>query len=499
MQLMELPVDNIRIDPDLNPRTVMATKEQNKELLQSIKAVGIINPISVAKNGQGYVVVAGNRRFLAAVDAKLDMIPVNLVEANARISFDENVQRARMHPADEVVAFKEASEGGKTNKAIGNSFGVTESVVGKRLALANLSPEVVKLWRANKMNIESAQAFAGATVEIQDELVKRYKKEKREFQPYHIRFDIQGQVPGSMIKLAGEEYIKRGLSHTSDLFEETIVYHDLPGMTTICEEMMRAAFKATGIEIEANYQMTGYWDFDHQSRQECKPDEADQCDVILLHSGEIEFRTHKAKDGVVQSTASSQPLPDPDMSMALSEDMKKIRREAWVRAVYKGEIECESLAREMVISALTLDPGYVPISELSRRETASSPQTESGFDAAELTQLIVAYFYNVNNIGDEPHPDAAVFNLRNHWTPDREFFKRMKSAVLNDIFVECSGINPFKTEIAFLQRREGKVTKADWLDMLALLFNGEINSSLDEAAVLRTMNWVPNANPKPSL
>jgi hypothetical protein len=38
MQLMELPVDNIRIDPNLNPRTVMATKEQNKELLQSIMA-----------------------------------------------------------------------------------------------------------------------------------------------------------------------------------------------------------------------------------------------------------------------------------------------------------------------------------------------------------------------------------------------------------------------------------------------------------------------------
>ena len=64
-----------------------------------------------------------------------------------------------MHPAAQFVAFKRLCDNGKSIADIAASFGVTEAVVSRRLALARVSPFLLAKYRAGELNLELLQAF----------------------------------------------------------------------------------------------------------------------------------------------------------------------------------------------------------------------------------------------------------------------------------------------------------------------------------------------------
>jgi len=140
------------------------------ELAASIAAHGLISPLAVRKAPKGrYAVIAGQRRFLAmkrlADSGTLERnAPVSCAvrednSDDAELSLAENVVRVAMHPADQFEAWRGLIEKGAGIPEIAARFGVAESTVKKRLALARVSPIIFALYREGELDLETLQAF----------------------------------------------------------------------------------------------------------------------------------------------------------------------------------------------------------------------------------------------------------------------------------------------------------------------------------------------------
>jgi ParB family transcriptional regulator, chromosome partitioning protein len=140
------------------------------ELAASIAAHGLINPLLVRKAAKGkYAVIAGQRRYLdlkrlakagtldkgASVSCQLRTEGPDDTE----LSLAENVVRVAMHPADQFEAWRTLAEKGDSVAEIAVRFGVLESTVRKRLALARVSPLIFAAYREGELDLEALQAF----------------------------------------------------------------------------------------------------------------------------------------------------------------------------------------------------------------------------------------------------------------------------------------------------------------------------------------------------
>lgn len=140
------------------------------ELAASIEAHGLLNPLTVGGQFRGkYYVIAGGRRLRALqalVDAgkleKTAPVPCNQAASGVdytEASLAENVARVAMHPADQFEAWHRLVEEGADVFEVAARFGVTESTVRKRLALARVSPIIFAAYKAEEMGLETLQAF----------------------------------------------------------------------------------------------------------------------------------------------------------------------------------------------------------------------------------------------------------------------------------------------------------------------------------------------------
>ena len=153
-----------------NTRKTKASPGELAELVASITAHGLLENLVVSPTGNDiYEVVAGARRFDALhVLAKAGNIPADLgvpctvIENGAdvsEISLAENTVRVAMHPADQVEAFCRLHEQGSTVEEIANRFGITESLVTKRIRLGGVAPALLKAYREGKMDLSALMAF----------------------------------------------------------------------------------------------------------------------------------------------------------------------------------------------------------------------------------------------------------------------------------------------------------------------------------------------------
>ena len=139
------------------------------ELVSSIRSVGLLQNLVVQKaTGGKWFVVAGGRRLTAlGILAEEGTIKKNEKvlcrtadeEDPLEIGLAENVIREPMHPAAQFAAFKGLHDSGRSVAEIAARFGVAESVVWKRLALARVSPKLLAEYRGGKMDLEQLQAF----------------------------------------------------------------------------------------------------------------------------------------------------------------------------------------------------------------------------------------------------------------------------------------------------------------------------------------------------
>src|SRR6059058_4479899 len=106
--LTMVPVAKIKTREGFNPRNDFGD-EQMAELVESVKQHGIITPLTLAPDGDGFVIVAGERRYRAAKQAKLKEVPAQVRDGDGdalTLAVAENVIRADLNPVEEAEAYR---------------------------------------------------------------------------------------------------------------------------------------------------------------------------------------------------------------------------------------------------------------------------------------------------------------------------------------------------------------------------------------------------------
>lgn len=151
---------------DVNPNQPRKNFEPTalKELSDSIKLHGVIQPIIVNKTGERYIIVAGERRFRASKLAGLKTIPAivkNYTEQQVKeVSLLENIQREDLNPVEVANAMRELLEiYGWTQDVLADRLGKSRSAVANTLRLLTLQPEVLALIESGKLSAGHARSL----------------------------------------------------------------------------------------------------------------------------------------------------------------------------------------------------------------------------------------------------------------------------------------------------------------------------------------------------
>lgn len=166
---------------ELNPRKLVVSEQYQArktasqaplpQLADSIATVGLLHALAVVKSKKRgfHEVIAGGRR-LQAIHLLLEdgrwpegqLVAGNLYdEENALlVSITENVLREQMHPADEFETFAELIGQGKTIEDVAAAFGVTATVVRRRLQLGRVAPALMQAYRDSELPLDALMAYA---------------------------------------------------------------------------------------------------------------------------------------------------------------------------------------------------------------------------------------------------------------------------------------------------------------------------------------------------
>lgn len=159
-----------QIEPNkTQPRTDF-DEEKIEDLAESIREYGIIQPIVVKLNKNGfYTIIAGERRWRAARVAGLKEVPAIVKDVSEQtekeITLIENIQRENLNPLEEASGIKELIEVyGLTQEDVAKKIGRSRPAVANILRLLNLPADIQQLVKEDKLS----QGHARALLSIED-------------------------------------------------------------------------------------------------------------------------------------------------------------------------------------------------------------------------------------------------------------------------------------------------------------------------------------------
>ena len=157
-----VPVERLQESP-LNPRQRYDQKKI-EGLAESIKSVGVLQPLVVRSNGPGHEVIAGSRRYRAASLASLTEVPVivrELTDAEAlEIMVIENNQREDVNALEEAEGYKRLIEHKYNLEVLAAKIGRSTKYIYDRLKLLQLIPQAKKLLLEDKITAGHAILLA---------------------------------------------------------------------------------------------------------------------------------------------------------------------------------------------------------------------------------------------------------------------------------------------------------------------------------------------------
>ena len=149
-----------------------------KELSESIKQHGIIQPLVLRKLGNKYEIIAGERRYKAATMAGLQTVPciISNIDDNqsAEIALVENIQRRNLTPIEEAKSYKNLLDRGYlTQTELADKMGVSQSSIANKLRLLNLADEVQEALLQEKISERHARSLLALPKDEQIEWLKK--------------------------------------------------------------------------------------------------------------------------------------------------------------------------------------------------------------------------------------------------------------------------------------------------------------------------------------
>lgn len=192
---------------DRNPEQARKTFDEDslKEMANSMKLYGVLQPLLVTKLPNGrYQIVAGERRYRAAMKANLTTVPAIIkdlpVEEIKAISLIENIQREDLNAIEAAEGIKELmTNHGLTQEAVADRIGKSRPYVTNLLRLLTLPEEVLEMVKSGK--ISSGHARALVTIDNKEFLINlakqivQYKMTVRDVENRVRLFETRKNIP----------------------------------------------------------------------------------------------------------------------------------------------------------------------------------------------------------------------------------------------------------------------------------------------------------------
>jgi ParB family chromosome partitioning protein len=197
--ISEIPISQVEANP-FQPRTEFK-EEELRELSESIKVHGVIQPITVRKMGfDSYQLISGERRTRASRLAGLTHIPAYIRLANDQemleMALIENIQREDLNAIEVAISYKRLMDECSLNQEqLGERVGKNRSTVSNYLRLLNLPVNIQAALRDEKISMGHARAIIG----IEDADEQQYLFDQM------IENNLSVRAVESLVRKASEE------------------------------------------------------------------------------------------------------------------------------------------------------------------------------------------------------------------------------------------------------------------------------------------------------
>lgn len=161
-------IEDIHPNPN-QPRTHFDEKEL-QELADSISEHGVLQPLLVRRDGKGYQIIAGERRYQASKLAEISKVPVIVKDVDdtevLALALIENLQRSDLNPIEEARGYKQLIDAsGMTQDALSKAVSKSRSAITNALRLLDLPEPVQQMLFEGKITAGHARAILAVPYE----------------------------------------------------------------------------------------------------------------------------------------------------------------------------------------------------------------------------------------------------------------------------------------------------------------------------------------------
>lgn len=161
-KLETLAIERVSPNPD-QPRKHFAPQAM-KDLTESVRLHGVLQPLFVRKKDADYIIIAGERRYRAAKEAGLTEVPAIVLDVDdataSEISLIENIQREDLSPAEEAQSYQTLMKTFSwTQEELAKKIGKSRSYVANTLRLLKLDPLFLDALTENLITANQARSL----------------------------------------------------------------------------------------------------------------------------------------------------------------------------------------------------------------------------------------------------------------------------------------------------------------------------------------------------
>ncbi|MGA3143371.1 MAG: ParB/RepB/Spo0J family partition protein [Verrucomicrobiota bacterium] len=237
-RVQRVPLDRIR-PCSLQPRKDFSA-EALRELADSIREQGIVQPLIVRERGGHFELIAGERRWRAAQLLQLPEVPIIVRQADDRVVLElaliENLQRENLNAIEEAHGYEQLTgQFQLTQEEIAAKVGKSRAVVANALRLLKLPQVIQNFVREGRLSVGHAKVILG----LSDEKKQKLAAERIIKQGLNVR-----QTEGLVAKLQARDLRKLGIK------PETVAAPGTDPHVTNLEDRLREKF---GTKVQLRY------------------------------------------------------------------------------------------------------------------------------------------------------------------------------------------------------------------------------------------------------
>ncbi|MBR0828558.1 ParB/RepB/Spo0J family partition protein [Bradyrhizobium manausense] len=411
------------------------------DILPSVRARGVLQPLLVRPRDDAFEIVAGRRRFFAASRVAEEqgmaidevMLPCAIAASDSdadavEASLIENVARAPMDELQEYEAFAKLLKQGRSVAEIAKTFGQTERYIKQRLALAGLHSAIKDAFRNGDIEAEELQLLATATRSQQKDWVAAFAAESEPD-------GDDGAPRGHQLKqwLFGTEQIATGAALfpidaykgavVTDLFGDVGYFTDVSAFWALQNAaiaILRDDLAAKGWKVSVLDKGTRFpsWQYD-----EVPLEDGGEAFIEVRNNGEVEVHqgyrayaeTRKGANG--EDTESAPQAPRAELTKA-AENYLALHRHAIVRAELLAHpaIALRLAASHMIASSplWSVKPDPQRADKETTSQTVAASPAQAALDAErdailELLQLEKSYYGSLTRGNGDAFTGASLF------------------------------------------------------------------------------------------